>query len=299
MVAVALAAATTVTATASWRTRPRGRRRPEAMLLPRCNTWPPPLGLGLGQGGCRDGGTGPCAGPCDGTCSATKIPSRPHSSEEDSGTNEEEVLHVLDALAPGDADLIRQQVSQIQQLHEQSNQYLHHRNRLHRHRGYYYYNSNNHRPHRGCADATLAEDKTIRTQIPLQTTAAAVLPVLVLANGDDDGAVGRAADLVSGAASVAASMAAAGRRHRRGSPVLALDTRKKVTLGRHYYPEGGWGWVVVTCSVVVHLLGHGLQLSWPVMQQAASSKFTVHISHTGTWTSRVAHASPPKQHERA
>lgn len=194
---------------------------------------------------------------------------------------------MLDALAPGDADLIRQQVSQIQQLHAQSNQYLHHRNRLHRHRGYYFYNS--HRPHRGCADATLAKDKTIRTQIPLQTTAAAVLPVLVLANGDDDGAVGRAADLVSGAASVAASMAA-GRRHR-GSPVLTLDTRKKATLGRHYYPEGGWGWVVVTCSVVVHLLGHGLQLSWPVMQQAASSKFAVHISHTGTRTSREASAS--------
>lgn len=214
------------------------------MPLTRCHTWP-------SHGAHAGAATLPSA-------AAPKSV----SSEEDSGTNEEEVL------VPLDADIIRQQVSQIQQLHAQSNHhYRHHRRHRHLHH-------NGH--HRSRADAAALE-KTIRTQIPLQTTAAAVLPVLVLANGGGEGAVERAADLVSGATAAGA----AGRRRRAGSPVLALDSRKKTTLGRHYYPEGGWGWVVITCSIVVHLLGHGLQLAWPVMQGPASAKFTIHISHTG------------------
>ncbi|XP_052126854.1 uncharacterized protein LOC113208710, partial [Frankliniella occidentalis] len=173
------------------------------------------------------------------------------SSSEDSGT--EEVI-----LAPLDAALIRRQVSQIQRLHEQNGD-LYRQHRRYRRRGRQ--PRRKHLP----ADAAAAP-RTIRTQIPLQTTAAAVLPVLVLAG---DSAVERAADLVSGAAV-----------RRPCSPVLALDSRKKTTLSRHYYPEGGWGWVVVTCSVVVHLLGAGLQLAWPVMQRAAADKFAVNLSHT-------------------
>jgi len=41
------------------------------------------------------------------------------------------------------------------------------------------------------------------------------------------------------------------------------DFRKEATLRRHYYPEGGWGYVVVTCSMLVHFLGVGLQLAAP------------------------------------
>ncbi|XP_046601984.1 uncharacterized protein LOC124309475 [Neodiprion virginianus] len=42
-----------------------------------------------------------------------------------------------------------------------------------------------------------------------------------------------------------------------------LDQRKEATLRRHYYPEGGWGYVIVTCSALVHFLGVGLQLAAP------------------------------------
>lgn len=42
-----------------------------------------------------------------------------------------------------------------------------------------------------------------------------------------------------------------------------IDFRKEATLGRHYYPEGGWGYVIVTCSVLVHFIGVGLQLAAP------------------------------------
>lgn len=41
------------------------------------------------------------------------------------------------------------------------------------------------------------------------------------------------------------------------------DFRKEATLKRHYYPEGGWGYVIVTCSVLVHFIGIGLQLAAP------------------------------------
>lgn len=33
------------------------------------------------------------------------------------------------------------------------------------------------------------------------------------------------------------------------------------TIRQHYYPEGGWGWVVVVCSVLVQLLSHGVHLA--------------------------------------
>ena len=46
-------------------------------------------------------------------------------------------------------------------------------------------------------------------------------------------------------------------------PRPAIDHKKEMTLRRHYYPEGGWGYVVVTCSALVHFLGIGLQLAAP------------------------------------
>lgn len=42
-----------------------------------------------------------------------------------------------------------------------------------------------------------------------------------------------------------------------------IDHRKEITLRRHYYPEGGWGYIIVTCSALVHFIGIGLQLAAP------------------------------------
>lgn len=47
------------------------------------------------------------------------------------------------------------------------------------------------------------------------------------------------------------------------SPRPTIDHRKEVTLRRHYYPEGGYGYIVVACSALVHFLGIGLQLAAP------------------------------------
>lgn len=52
-------------------------------------------------------------------------------------------------------------------------------------------------------------------------------------------------------------------------------------LSRHYYPEGGWGWVVTVVSTLVHLLGPGLQLSIPAtLALPATVKFYHHPLHT-------------------
>ncbi|EEB18530.1 conserved hypothetical protein [Pediculus humanus corporis] len=61
---------------------------------------------------------------------------------------------------------------------------------------------------------------------------------------------------------------------------LNLDKRKVTTLTRHYYPENNWGYVIVTCSVMVHILCHGLQLSAGVIMIPAASKFTTDPVHT-------------------
>ncbi|XP_015364757.1 PREDICTED: monocarboxylate transporter 10 isoform X2 [Diuraphis noxia] len=44
-------------------------------------------------------------------------------------------------------------------------------------------------------------------------------------------------------------------------------------LRRHYYPEAGWGWVVVACACMVHLLNHGLQLSFGALEKDVVLRF--------------------------
>lgn len=39
---------------------------------------------------------------------------------------------------------------------------------------------------------------------------------------------------------------------------LVADLRQLLTLKQHYYPEGGWGWVVLVAAVLVHILSHGM-----------------------------------------
>lgn len=62
-----------------------------------------------------------------------------------------------------------------------------------------------------------------------------------------------------------------------GSP----QVQARRLLSRHYYPEGGWGWVVTVVSTLVHLLGPGLQLSIPAtLALPATVKFYHHPLHT-------------------
>ncbi|XP_036139120.1 uncharacterized protein LOC105838603 isoform X2 [Monomorium pharaonis] len=64
----------------------------------------------------------------------------------------------------------------------------------------------------------------------------------------------------------------------------AVDFRKEATLRRHYYPEGGWGYVIVTCSVLVHFIGVGLQLAAPgCWHITAERKFRHPPLHSAGW----------------
>ncbi|KAJ8921716.1 hypothetical protein NQ315_010626 [Exocentrus adspersus] len=50
-------------------------------------------------------------------------------------------------------------------------------------------------------------------------------------------------------------------------------------LCRHYYPEGGWGWVVAICAVLVHIVNHGFQISCSQLVSPAAFKFHVPKSY--------------------
>lgn len=52
-----------------------------------------------------------------------------------------------------------------------------------------------------------------------------------------------------------------------------VDVRQLVTLKQHYYPEGGWGWVVAAVAVVAHLLTHGIHLSSGVIVRQLVHKY--------------------------
>ena len=53
-----------------------------------------------------------------------------------------------------------------------------------------------------------------------------------------------------------------------GEAIMSARTvRKRRIAGifQHYYPEGGWGFVVVIVAVIVQIITHGLQLSFGIL----------------------------------
>ncbi|GBP45934.1 hypothetical protein EVAR_41235_1 [Eumeta japonica] len=52
-----------------------------------------------------------------------------------------------------------------------------------------------------------------------------------------------------------------------------LDARQLLTLTRHYYPEGGWGWGVACAATLAQLLAHGLHQAAAVLALEAVRRF--------------------------
>ncbi|XP_055525949.1 monocarboxylate transporter 12-like isoform X2 [Wyeomyia smithii] len=96
------------------------------------------------------------------------------------------------------------------------------------------------------------------------------------------------------AASVMGSAAAAGNRAASGvetvpsstsalSPVPPGQTRASSrlsntstsTIKQHYYPEGGWGWIIVVVAIMVHVLTHGLHTAVGVIIIATGRRFRI------------------------
>ncbi|XP_049872421.1 monocarboxylate transporter 10-like isoform X2 [Pectinophora gossypiella] len=52
-----------------------------------------------------------------------------------------------------------------------------------------------------------------------------------------------------------------------------LDPRQLLTLTRHYYPEGGWGWGVAFAATLAQMLAHGLHQASAILAVEAVRRF--------------------------
>ena len=65
--------------------------------------------------------------------------------------------------------------------------------------------------------------------------------------------------------------------------VSARTTRKRRIAGifQHYYPEGGWGYVVLICAFLSQFLASGLQLGFLVLIPYAVKRYNASPTETG------------------
>ncbi|XP_076059986.1 monocarboxylate transporter 3-like [Oratosquilla oratoria] len=80
-------------------------------------------------------------------------------------------------------------------------------------------------------------------------------------------------------------------------PGLKRHDAKTSTIRQHYYPEGGWGWLVCACVFVVHALTTGLQFSFGVVYTdlvaLAGDDRAMDASWVGCTSLAVSHATAP------
>ncbi|KAK4300477.1 hypothetical protein Pmani_027321 [Petrolisthes manimaculis] len=61
---------------------------------------------------------------------------------------------------------------------------------------------------------------------------------------------------------------------------------RRATMTQHYYPEGGWGWVVVLVASIIHALTHGLHMAFGALLPLAMVRFSQHAT-------ALVHDPPP------
>lgn len=54
-----------------------------------------------------------------------------------------------------------------------------------------------------------------------------------------------------------------------------------MTLRQHYYPEGGWGWVLVVVGFLVQTISHGLHMSLGVFAIEVAREYNQEFIHCG------------------
>jgi hypothetical protein len=59
------------------------------------------------------------------------------------------------------------------------------------------------------------------------------------------------------------------------SRISTASTTTSATLQQHYYPEDGWGWVIVVVSVLVQMLSHSLHLCSGFIILAAQKRYNI------------------------
>ena len=65
------------------------------------------------------------------------------------------------------------------------------------------------------------------------------------------------------------------------SPTFQQLMAARRLLCRRYYPEGGWGWVVIVVGILVHTMTHGLQLSYGPLMANVMRYFGKPFTDTG------------------
>uniref|UniRef100_A0A182QAC3 Uncharacterized protein n=1 Tax=Anopheles farauti TaxID=69004 RepID=A0A182QAC3_9DIPT len=65
------------------------------------------------------------------------------------------------------------------------------------------------------------------------------------------------------------------------SPTFQQLMAARRLLCRRYYPEGGWGWVVIVVGLLVHTMTHGLQLAYGPLMASVMRYFDKPYTDTG------------------
>ncbi|XP_046490646.1 monocarboxylate transporter 10 isoform X1 [Neodiprion pinetum] len=69
----------------------------------------------------------------------------------------------------------------------------------------------------------------------------------------------------------------------RPSSRLVADLRQLLTLKQHYYPEGGWGWVILVVGVMVQILSHGIHGASGVILPQVANRFGPRVGLQSGW----------------
>ena len=67
-----------------------------------------------------------------------------------------------------------------------------------------------------------------------------------------------------------------------GVTVMSARRRRIASIFQHYYPEGGWGVVLMLAVIMVQVLVHGLVLAYGVMLPKIMRRFRASVAETGT-----------------
>lgn len=74
-----------------------------------------------------------------------------------------------------------------------------------------------------------------------------------------------------------------------------LDPRQLLTLTRHYYPEGGWGWGVAAAATLAQMLAHGLHQAAAVLTVEVLRRFGPEVRMQAGEKDRRALITPYKR----
>nr|XP_033332587.1 monocarboxylate transporter 10-like isoform X1 [Megalopta genalis] len=66
------------------------------------------------------------------------------------------------------------------------------------------------------------------------------------------------------------------------------DWKQLHTLKQHYYPEGGWGWIVMVVGVIVQMLSHGIHGASGILLQQVAGMFGRHEYLESGWLGAIS-----------